>query len=364
MQVVLFGQPELDRRLAKPSVRQLRQRIAFSGRLAANERARGRRLRRAPDARRGLHRRPRVLGRRRCACCTRPAAGVPRLVNILANKSLMLAFGRGSRRVEGRDAWHAARDTVDTTSRRIFAMPAWAGIGVLGASQASGWSRRNTRHSGQHERGQPMLQELDKRGQDRGAAGHGGALGVATVAERGAAGRRVAHDRRGSAIGVTLAPCTTGPRGQAAPTASARAFSRDGAPRTQRIRGRVPASAAASPDGRGRIGSDAARPDGRSRVASGASRPESRGRVANVARAGRGPGRAASKSAGEAGPRRSQTDIDRRAGRQSSKAKTQGKAPAIQSPGAHAVPTRVSGVVTSAATSAVGVGVRTGSGDV
>src|SRR6202008_804299 len=39
VQVVLFGQPELDRRLAEESVRQLRQRIAFQYRLAALDRA-------------------------------------------------------------------------------------------------------------------------------------------------------------------------------------------------------------------------------------------------------------------------------------------------------------------------------------
>src|SRR5437879_11703742 len=35
MQVVLFGQPELDRKLASESVRQLRQRITFQYRLKA-----------------------------------------------------------------------------------------------------------------------------------------------------------------------------------------------------------------------------------------------------------------------------------------------------------------------------------------
>ena len=137
MQVVLFGQPELDRRLAKPAVRQLRQRIAFSARLEPM---------RAHEIGAYIEHRMRVAGYSGASAFSDTALrvlatasrGVPRLANVLANKSLMAAFGRGSRRVEGRDAWQAAQDTVDRKSRRIFTMPAWAGIGVLGAAQGIG----------------------------------------------------------------------------------------------------------------------------------------------------------------------------------------------------------------------------------
>lgn len=137
MQLVLFGQPELDRRLAKRVVRQLRQRIAFSARLEPM---------RAHEIGAYIEHRMRVAGYSGASAfsdtalrvLTTASGGVPRLANVLANKSLMAAFGRGSRRVEGRDAWLAAQDTVDKTSRRIFTMPAWAGIGVLGAAQGIG----------------------------------------------------------------------------------------------------------------------------------------------------------------------------------------------------------------------------------
>jgi MSHA biogenesis protein MshM len=137
MQVVLFGQPELDRRLAKPSVRQLRQRIAFSARLSPmNDHETGE----------YLEHRMRVAGftggtafsDRAVRVLCSATNGVPRLVNIVANKSLMLAFGRGARQVQGTDAWDAARDTADERTRRIFAFPAWAGIGLLGAARRIG----------------------------------------------------------------------------------------------------------------------------------------------------------------------------------------------------------------------------------
>ncbi len=137
MQVVLFGQPELERRLARPAVRQLRQRIGFSARLKPM---------RAQEIGAYVEHRMRVAGYSGAHAFSDAALrvlvtasrGVPRLVNVVANKSLMAAFGRGARRVEGRDAWHAAQDTVDKGSQRIFTMPAWAGIGMLGAAQGMG----------------------------------------------------------------------------------------------------------------------------------------------------------------------------------------------------------------------------------
>jgi MSHA biogenesis protein MshM len=137
MQVALFGQPELDRRLARPSVRQLRQRIAFSARLAPMS---------EHEIGEYVEHRMRVAGYTGGTAFSDKAVrvlgsatgGVPRLVNIIANKSLMLAFGRGARQVQGGDAWEAARDTADTNAKRIFAMPAWAGIGLLGAARSIG----------------------------------------------------------------------------------------------------------------------------------------------------------------------------------------------------------------------------------
>ncbi len=115
IQIVLFGQPELDEQLGTHPLRSLASRIAFSARLSGLPR---------DDFDHYLQHRLQVAGWRG-ATVFGPAArwllwraskGVPRRANILAHKSLMLAYGRGVHRVGGRDAWSALRD-ADTTAR-------------------------------------------------------------------------------------------------------------------------------------------------------------------------------------------------------------------------------------------------------
>lgn len=112
--IVLFGQPELDARLADPAVRQLRQRIAFHYRLQG--------LRRV-ETERYLTHRLRVAGYRGGAMFGRAAIrlihrasrGTPRVVNILAHKAMLCAFGEGRQRVAVRHARRAAHDTEGVT---------------------------------------------------------------------------------------------------------------------------------------------------------------------------------------------------------------------------------------------------------
>ena len=110
IQVVLFGQPELDERLADPRVRQLRQRIAFQfhlGNLAADEVGYylEHRLRVAG------HGGGEVFATSAVRALYRRAGGLPRLINILAHKSMMLAYGEGAYMVQARQVNAAARDT-------------------------------------------------------------------------------------------------------------------------------------------------------------------------------------------------------------------------------------------------------------
>jgi MSHA biogenesis protein MshM len=110
MQVVLFGQPELDRKLASESVRQLRQRITFQHALKA--------LARGEVADYVAHRLT-IAGYSGAALFTNGALsaihtasrGVPRLINILAHKSLLLVYGEGARQAEPRHVRVAAEDT-------------------------------------------------------------------------------------------------------------------------------------------------------------------------------------------------------------------------------------------------------------
>jgi MSHA biogenesis protein MshM len=116
MQVVLFGQPELDRNLASESVRQLRQRITFQYLLKA--------LGRREVADYVAHRLT-IAGYSGAALFTNRALtelhaasrGVPRLVNILAHKSLLTLYGEGGRQAERRHVRCAVEDTPSASAR-------------------------------------------------------------------------------------------------------------------------------------------------------------------------------------------------------------------------------------------------------
>jgi MSHA biogenesis protein MshM len=110
LQIVLFGQPELDRKLAEPSVRQLLQRIAFHyriGGLAREEVANylAHRLRVAG------YRGEDVFGSSAVRCLHKASRGTPRLLNILAHKSLLAVFGEGKHAVRPGHVRRAAADT-------------------------------------------------------------------------------------------------------------------------------------------------------------------------------------------------------------------------------------------------------------
>ncbi len=117
LQVVLFGQPELERRLARHGLRQLRQRITFAYRLHPL----GRRAAAAY-----LRHRLAVAGRtdggpltpRALRALTRAGGGIPRRLNILAHKALLAAYGGGAARVGARHVRRAVRDGRERLSVR------------------------------------------------------------------------------------------------------------------------------------------------------------------------------------------------------------------------------------------------------
>jgi MSHA biogenesis protein MshM len=110
LQVVMFGQPELDHKLANPAVRQLRQRIVFHYRMPGLKQE---------EARHYLAHRLRVAGHRdgevfppaSARLLFRWSSGTPRLVNVLAHKSMLLAYGEGKSRVSRAHVTLAGRDT-------------------------------------------------------------------------------------------------------------------------------------------------------------------------------------------------------------------------------------------------------------
>lgn len=110
LQVVLFGQPELEAKLQKPELRQVRQRIAWSFRLQPLAQPNveayiNHRLERA-----GYKGRP-LFTPAAMSAMTTASGGVPRLINVLCHKALMLAYGRGDAHVSATDVERAASDT-------------------------------------------------------------------------------------------------------------------------------------------------------------------------------------------------------------------------------------------------------------
>jgi MSHA biogenesis protein MshM len=135
LQVVLFGQPELDDKLAQESVRQLRQRITFQyclGELARDE----------LDY--YLAHRLRVAGYRGNRLFTKSAVralhqasgGIPRLVNVLSHKAMLLAYGEGVQQATPRHVRTAASDTPTARRKRWWLL----GFAMLLASAGGvGW---------------------------------------------------------------------------------------------------------------------------------------------------------------------------------------------------------------------------------
>ena len=136
LQVVLFGQPELDARLAGRHLRQLRQRISFSHRLQPLS---------PDDVRAYVRHRLEIAGARNPALFTegalrvvyRASRGTPRLINILCHKALLAAFGPGRAAVDRSEAIAAVDDT-ELSAGSKFWLHAREYAGVLAFAVAIG----------------------------------------------------------------------------------------------------------------------------------------------------------------------------------------------------------------------------------
>ena len=135
LQVVLFGQPELDQKLAGNSVRQLRQRITFQYRLGELGRDEldyylAHRLRVAG------YRGERMFARASVRALHQASGGIPRLVNVVAHKAMLLAFGEGVHQVSRHHVRAAASDTPAARPRRWW----WFGFAMaLASASGIGW---------------------------------------------------------------------------------------------------------------------------------------------------------------------------------------------------------------------------------
>lgn len=120
LQVVIFGQPELEVKLNHASIRQLKQRITFEyqlDRLSYDEMQYYLNHRLIIAGYQGS----RILSSAALALMYFKSKGVPRLVNILAHKSLLAAYGKGKRQVGFSDVFAAITDTrsIESTWRKL-----------------------------------------------------------------------------------------------------------------------------------------------------------------------------------------------------------------------------------------------------
>ncbi|XOV79581.1 MAG: ExeA family protein [Aestuariibacter sp.] len=111
LQVVLFGQPELDDKLSKPEIRQLKQRITFSYTLKTMDEDQlyfyVRHRLKVAGMRSGLE----IFNRKVCRLLHAATNGTPRLVNVLCHKAMMLAYGEGKHKVNKQHTRLAIADT-------------------------------------------------------------------------------------------------------------------------------------------------------------------------------------------------------------------------------------------------------------
>ncbi len=114
LQVVMLGQPELDSLLSRSDLRQLKQRIIFSENLQ-------------PFSKQGVldyikHRlqsagnmKGNIFSKNAMRLVYYGSGGIPRLINVLAHKALISAYGKGHRSV---NTWHVAKAIADTQESR------------------------------------------------------------------------------------------------------------------------------------------------------------------------------------------------------------------------------------------------------
>ena len=137
LQLVLAGSPELDTRLQDPDLRHLRESIAASCRIRPLD---------AEEVARYIHHRLEVAGAPdvdlfdtgAVGRLARFSGGVPRVINILADHCLLLAYADQRRRVDRRTADRAIADLTEGWPAPFKLVAAWTTL----ASSLTGVARR------------------------------------------------------------------------------------------------------------------------------------------------------------------------------------------------------------------------------
>lgn len=110
VQIILFGQPELDDKLAKSSIRQLRQRIMHAYRLQPlNENSIRAYLQHRMES--AGYSGPELFDQSARQLLFKASQGVPRIINVLSNKALMQSYASGDYHVNRKHVNSAVKDS-------------------------------------------------------------------------------------------------------------------------------------------------------------------------------------------------------------------------------------------------------------
>ncbi len=122
-QIVLFGQPELDERLAENHMRQFRQRITFSAKLRPLN---------ISEACAYIQHRIEMSGRqaelfslKQRKAIWKASKGIPRLINQVCHKSLIIAMSHQNETIKNRYIYDAIQDTYDAVKPRYSVPCLW-----------------------------------------------------------------------------------------------------------------------------------------------------------------------------------------------------------------------------------------------
>lgn len=121
IQIILIGQPELDDLLNRPNLRQLRQRITIQWELLPLN---------LEETRGYIQHRLNVAGGKGKVMFSRPATelifryaqGIPRMINVLADRALLIAYTRNTKKITPREVRLAVKDFggLSVKSSRTF----------------------------------------------------------------------------------------------------------------------------------------------------------------------------------------------------------------------------------------------------
>lgn len=129
IQIVLAGQPELGALLERPDLRQLNQRIAVRYRLKSMDML---------ETRAYIRHRMEVAGETggvtfslfAIRCIYYYTRGLPRMINILCDRSLLIAYGEERRRISAGIVFRASRELLHATQGRRFSL-VFAGLIIV-----------------------------------------------------------------------------------------------------------------------------------------------------------------------------------------------------------------------------------------